>query len=272
MIVDSHAHFVPAVIADQVHDGLPHNVSDADLLALLDAAGVDKLVEVTPSAMHFDNRHGIAVARAHPDRVRIVAALNATMPNAPSTLRALADEPHVVGVRVLVLADGVSVLDGHGLDPVWAVASDVGLPVCVYAPGAAAPLARLAARFPQLPLVVDHACLDLLPGTATAERVRGWDDLQSLVAHANVSVKVSGIPEATEERFPYPRGARLLAQLCGWFGPERLMWGSNYPPSARAGSYAEQLEWLRDRADLSATAREQILRATACRVFRLPWT
>jgi predicted TIM-barrel fold metal-dependent hydrolase len=279
-IVDSHAHFVPESVAhrperESEHPntaGMPHDLSETELLALLDAAGVDKLVQVTPTAMRFDNAHGLVVARRNADRVRVVASLDTTAADAPDRLRALAAEEHVVGVRAMLLVDNRRLLDGDTLHPLWAAASDTGLPVSVYVPRAAAQLAAVARAFPDMVMVVDHACVDLLHATPRAERFQGWQDVPLFAPLNNVWLKISGIPEGTEERFPYPEGQQRLRDLYDRFGPERLMWASNYPPSGRAGSYRESLEWVRGADFLDAHARDTILGGTACRVFGLPWS
>lgn len=279
LVVDTHAHFIPDSVAGQEDTtvaqpelaGLPADLSAGQLLGLLDGAGVDKLVQVTPSVMRFDNGYALEVARHHPDRVRIIAALDATSTGAQQRLRALAGEEYVVGVRLMLLGESRNLLDADALDAVWREASERRLPVSVYAPCRAGALLRAATAFPDLQIIVDHACVDLLPATPASQRFDGWDDVIRLASCGNVSVKVSGLPEATGERFPYPAAQQRLVQLVDAFGPSRLMWASNFPPGSRAGTYAEAVDWVRTAAQLDDAARAAILGGTAVRVLRLPW-
>jgi L-fuconolactonase len=62
----------------------------------------------------------------------------------------------------------------------------------------------------------------------------------------------------------------VIDALLAWFGPERLMWGSDWPVLTLAGSYAE---WVCVSDDLlgplSVDERAQVLHGSAQRFYGL---
>ncbi|MFC2059241.1 amidohydrolase family protein, partial [Chloroflexota bacterium] len=56
-----------------------------------------------------------------------------------------------------------------------------------------------------------------------------WSDVLDLVQVPNIYLKVSALPEATHERYPFPKAQEYMRQVYERFGPDRMIWGSNYP-------------------------------------------
>jgi L-fuconolactonase len=79
-------------------------------------------------------------------------------------------------------------------------------------------LLRLADRAPKLKIVIDHLPFDRQPGLPEAR---------------NIYAKVSGVRPDT------PRSA--IEELWKAFGPDRLIYGSNWPVSERVAPYADVL-------------------------------
>ena len=93
-----------------------------------------------------------------------------------------------------------------------------------------------------------------------------------LVHVPKVYLKVSYLPEATSEQYPFPEAQGYLRQVYERFGPDRMNWGSNYLPTLRVCSYKEALDFVREACDFIPLAdREKILGGTAIRVLGLPW-
>jgi L-fuconolactonase len=124
---------------------------------------------------------------------------------------------------------------------------------------------RLAADVPELTLVLDH-------GAKPRIAERAWEpwsrELAALAAHDNVHGKLSGlVTEARWNRWRDDGVERYAARLLEAFGPDRLMFGSDWPVCTLAASYAEVLELA--RSVLSAAERDAVLAGTARRVYRL---
>jgi L-fuconolactonase len=104
-----------------------------------------------------------------------------------------------------------------------------------------ADVARLARMLPDLRIVINHAANLPIDGRPVPD---GWlKGMQAAAAGVRVYCKVSGLVEATgrtqgdapiEANFYRP----VLDALWNTFGEDRLIYGSNWPVSDRAASYA----------------------------------
>lgn len=92
--------------------------------------------------------------------------------------------------------------------------------------------AALARRHPRLSIVICHL------GLGAADPSRDWRrGIDALAAAANVSAKVSGL--ATDRPGDGARLADVIGVAVAAFGPDRLMFGTDWPMSARALPYRE---------------------------------
>jgi L-fuconolactonase len=67
--------------------------------------------------------------------------------------------------------------------------------------------------------------------------------MEPLAACPNVWVKVSGmITEADWERWTPDDLVPYVQRLLSWFGPRRLLFGSDWPVCTMAGSYAQVVD------------------------------
>ncbi|MFD5226195.1 amidohydrolase family protein [Microbacterium sp. NPDC058342] len=118
----------------------------------------------------------------------------------------------------------------------------------------------LAASVPDLPIVLDHLGKPAV-GTSSAPAAPGgaWmRDLAELAQHTQVFCKVSGLPAETGGVWTDAQITPFLDAALEAFGPERLMWGSDWPVSAidaGRGAYAvgSRQRWFRTVADWAAT-------------------
>ncbi|MEW1780088.1 amidohydrolase family protein [Streptomyces sp. NPDC086777] len=94
---------------------------------------------------------------------------------------------------------------------------------------------RLAQRFPDLPQVLDHAGKPAIARRDIAE----WERRMRLLAgHPHVVCKVSGlITEADHARWITADIRPVWDVLLSSFGPERLMFGSDWPVANLAGGW-----------------------------------
>lgn len=94
---------------------------------------------------------------------------------------------------------------------------------------------RLAERFPDLPQVLDHAGK---PDIARQDIVEWERRTRQLAAHPHVVCKVSGlITEADHTRWTTADIRPVWDVLVSAFGPERLMFGSDWPVANLAGGW-----------------------------------
>jgi predicted TIM-barrel fold metal-dependent hydrolase len=118
-------------------------------------------------------------------------------------------------------------------------------------------------------LVLDHCgCPDIGAGAFD-----GWArDIAAISRHGHVVCKLSGLSAYCA---PGPHDAATLRpwvdHVLGCFGPQRMLWGSDWPVVNLGAGLAGWIDITRDLlAPLSPDERAQILTGTARRVYRLP--
>jgi len=115
---------------------------------------------------------------------------------------------------------------------------------------------RVAEALPELGVVVDHGAK---PAIASGAWEPWSSGLAALAAHPNVHCKLSGL--VTEARWSAWREdgiERYIGRLLELFGPERLMFGSDWPVCTLAAGYCEVLELAREAlAGLGCTDSER---------------
>ncbi|MEU2867032.1 amidohydrolase family protein [Streptomyces mirabilis] len=127
---------------------------------------------------------------------------------------------------------------------------------------------RLAERFPDLPQVLDHAGK---PPIAHGELADWENQLCLLAAHPHVVCKVSGlITEADHERWTVDDIRPVWDVLLSAFGPDRLMFGSDWPVANLAGGWNRWAATVDELLDgCSADETSAILAGTATTFYRL---
>lgn len=120
-------------------------------------------------------------------------------------------------------------------------------------------------RYPRLAVVVDHGAK---PEIAKGIDQPWLDDLAAIAAHPHVTCKLSGL--ITEAAADWKPDAVLpyIARLLQLFGPDRLLWGSDWPVVNLAGGYDVWRALTADALqDLTPAGRAAILGGTAARVY-----
>jgi L-fuconolactonase len=128
----------------------------------------------------------------------------------------------------------------------------------------------LAARLDTMTFVLDHAAKPPFTGGPDI-----WDVWKSgvaaLAAQPNVACKLSGL--ATEANWSSWDANTLrpaVEHVLEVFGPDRLMFGSDWPVCELAGPYREMLAAANKLTEsCTPSEREQIFSRTATRVYRL---
>lgn len=206
-----------------------------DLRPLLGEVTGTVLVQAAPSAE--ETQFLLEVAEASDGLVRgVVGWVDLAGPAAPDVIGALAGRPIFKGVRPMLgfIEDTAWILQPQ-LQPALKALAREGLRLDVPARPRHLPLlAELAERHPALAVVIDHGAK---PAIARGE-FAGWArDIAQVARDTLVFCKLSGLAtEASagwtdEELRPY------VDHLVACFGPDRLMWGSDWPVVELAGGF-----------------------------------
>ncbi len=171
-------------------------------------------------------------------------------------------------------------------EPYFAAAQKHGLPVFLGAQGNTKPIAPLAEKYPNLQFALNHLGLPSGPPMALiAPNV--WDtlpDLLALARYPNVALKWTGVTALSKEPWPHNDLWPNLLKIVKAFGPERLMWGSDYtrlrmargaidregPRHEWGGTLASNLHFLLDTNELSAADKEKMFALSARRLLKWP--
>lgn len=278
-IIDAHHHVWDLAVRPQPwitgHDLAPlaRSFSARDLAAEARAAGVSGTIVVQTVCVPEETPELLALAAGGDLVAGVVGWTDLTSPDVADAIAALREQPggdRLVGIRHQVQEEP---------DPRWLLRPDVqrGL-MAVAAAGLVYDLvvkpfhlpaaAEAAARLTGLTFVLDHLGK---PPIAT-EALEPWaSDLRRLAALPNTAGKLSGLvtetaPGAwrTESLEPYARNA-LDA-----FGPQRLMFGSDWPVCTLRADYATVVRTADTlTAGLSPAERDAVFHDTAVRVYGL---
>jgi L-fuconolactonase len=245
----------------------------ADLAPLTAAAGIDRtiLVQVLPS--RAETAEFLALAGEPGPVAGVVGWTDLTSDRVRESLAALRSErggAHLVGIRHLVQGEP---------DPRWLARTDVrrGLRAVAGA-GLVYDLLTLPHQLPAaidtvralpgLTFVLDH----LSKPPIAAGELRPWAALvRELAALPNVSCKLSGMVTEAGPRWTVA-GLRPYAEVVlDAFGPDRVMFGSDWPVCLLASSYAAvtSAAWELTAA-LTREEQALVFGGTAARVYGLP--
>jgi L-fuconolactonase len=240
-----------------------------DLVTLTAPLGVIGTVLVQSQPNHRDTEWLLQTAARSNLVKAVVGWVELRSPEAPRRIAELAGHGKMRGLRPMLqgLAADDWIVD-RALDPAVEAmkAHHLSFDALVFTRHLKH-IRAFAERHPDLPIVIDHGAK---PPIAAGELEPWRSEITRTAALGNVCCKLSGLlTEAT----PFAGGdvVRPYAEhLLKSFGPERLMWGSDWPVLNLAGDYAGWLEMARD---LCATCDEASQRAifgeTGCRFYRI---
>jgi predicted TIM-barrel fold metal-dependent hydrolase len=267
MNIDCHAHIIdPARFSFAAGPGYrpkPEETGTVEAYeAVLAANRVDHALLVQPSGYGFDNSAILDAMRRSPGRFRAIAMLDASVSD--RTLETLG-AAGVVGVRFNLVSH-----DRHALRPPESARfldrlKEHDWYAQIYADDDQWPLLVPLLRAHGTKLLIDHFGIrDIVGGTGQG----GFQAVLSLGREERSAVKLSAPFRISRAGWPYADLDPFAEALIAAFGPERCVWGSDWPflDLPRSIRYPETLavsqRWLPDQAE-----REQVLWRTPARLF-----
>ncbi|CAD6529128.1 hypothetical protein LMG28727_02563 [Paraburkholderia kirstenboschensis] len=256
--VDTHAHVF--------EQGLPltgdrryapaYDATLDDYLPLLNAHGITHAVLVQPSFLGTDNRYLLQALSADTERLRGVAVV---APDISANDLADLQRRGVTGIRLNLMEQTLPDLRAQ---PWTSLLDNIArLDWHVELHRNAVDLAPLIDQLLKrgVRVVVDHFGR---PDPALGTQDPGFKALLGFGKTGRVWVKVSGAYRCAAPGSPFVADA--TQQLIEQFGPDRLMWGSDWPHTQYEAvtSYGDALSTVRD-AGLDSSALGAILRTTA---------
>ncbi len=247
----------------------PAEVTGDQMVAAMDAVGVDGAVLVSPFAMYrYDASYALRVYAAHPSRFRLVKPVDPADPAVADTIADWAATEGTVGIRVM-LRDEVSADPADpGLNRVLAAAAQHSLPVNLLCWGRLEQAAQLAARNPNTQLVIDHLGLQQpFEPPPPAEPFAELPKVLALAARDNIAIKISGAGTLSHEAFPYKDIWDPLGRIFDAFGLDRCLWGTDWTRAVALLTYEQGVEAFRVTDRLSDGDRAALMGETLQRVY-----
>lgn len=274
MKIDAHQHFWALARGDYgwltpdltpiYRDFLP-----ADLAPLLDDAGIEGTVIVQAAPTEAETRFMLELAEANDFVKGVVGWIDFEAADAPQRIAEMAKSPLLVGLRPMIqdIADPGWML-GERLAPAFEalIASDLRFDALTK-PQHLKALLVLLRRYPEMKTVVDHGSKPDIAGGTSAE----WAaDMAAIAKKTNAFCKLSGLVTEAAPRWSVDDLRPYVTHLLKIFGPERLIWGSDWPVCTLAATYAE---WTATTAELLAgpaqTEIDAIMGGNAMRFYGL---
>lgn len=274
MRIDAHQHFwkfdpVRDAWIDDSMAGLRRDFLPPHLQPRLAAAGMAGCVAVQADQSLAQNDFLLDLAARHTFIRGVVGWVDLRSPDVDVQLERYADRDRFVGVRHVVQDEQAGFMDdpafrrGIGRLAAYGLTYDI-----LIRDHQLEEAVRLASAFPEQPFVLDH----LAKPRVNEAVYTAWErPLRALAALPNVCCKVSGlVTEAPGYDWSYGTILPFIRVAADAFGPDRLLYGSDWPVCRAATDYAGQLS-VTDRAfgDYSPTERAAIFGGNAVRFYGL---
>jgi predicted TIM-barrel fold metal-dependent hydrolase len=245
------------------------NVPDYDatpemLIDLMKANGVEKTVIIQVIHYRYNNDYLASVLKAYPQYFRGVCRVDPLDPGAPDHLSRVTQEQGFHGVRLSPAGDERGDwITGPLMPPLWQRCQELGVPMTLLAPiGRMPDISRLVDRFPDLTVVIDHMA------DCPVDRPDELEKLVALARYPKVFVKISHAWTLSKQPYPWLDAQALMKRLYDMFGPQRLMWATDWPVANERANYAQRVTLARDDIDfLTADDKEWVLSKTIERVW-----
>ena len=249
---------------------LRRNYLPRDLEPILDANRFDGSVVVQANVVIEESHWLLELAAQHEFIRGVVGWVDLTDPRVGATLDEFERHAKFKGVRHLVHDEP---------DVNWLIREDVlrglgelarrGIPYDLLLRPPHLPLVpRVAERVPELHMVIDHIAKPLV----AAQRMDGWaEDMEAAAKIPQVYCKLSGmITEDDPQGWKAEHLRPYVQHVFSLFGPDRLMFGSDWPVCTLAGTWKEVLAaFTQAVGPQPVEVREKLLGGTAATFYGL---
>jgi predicted TIM-barrel fold metal-dependent hydrolase len=211
------------------------------LLELMKTNGVSKTVIIQVIHYKYDNSFLASVLKRYAGTFQGVCRVDPLDPAAPDHLSQHTAEGFR-GVRISPAANpSGDWFNGPLMPPLWQRCYDLKVPMTVLSPiGRMPQVGVLLEKHPDLTVVIDHMADCPVDQPAELEK------LIALKRYPNLFVKVSHTWSLSKQPYPWPDAQEHVKRLHAAFGPQRLMWATDWPIIEGASTYDKALKVVRD--------------------------
>lgn len=232
--------------------------------------GVDAAL-LSPNGVYgTDNSYEFEGAARFPSKFRVVGWIDHLADDVEDRLAADMAQG-MVGIRVPLLREGDRHERGEFDRLLKACAEQdcvIGLMVWhPLAPG----LVRMLEENEGITFVLGHLGVGIAPpvlGTLPDDPFENLPAALDLARLPNVHMNLTGAPSLSRQRFPFTDIWPAVHRILDAYGPDRVMWGSDYTRCAGLHSYWDGTHYLREVPGLSEEDLTGVYGATLRRVYR----
>ena len=274
MIIDSHQHFwkydpVRDAWIDTSMDSIRKDFLPKDLLPILKANKIDGCIAVQADQSETETEFLLQCAEKNPFIKGVVGWVDLTANNLEERLEYYASNPLFKGVRHIVQAENDDYLlrkdvqNGIGKLLKYDLAYDI-----LVFPNQLPSAIAMVEAFPNQKFILDHIAKPTISKAISEIWVH---NIKQLSTHKNVYCKLSGlVTETINFKFKEDDFKPYIDIIFKAFGPDRIMFGSDWPVCLLAANYDKVLKIVNDYLEnQSIEVKNNILGKNAIKIYNL---
>jgi predicted TIM-barrel fold metal-dependent hydrolase len=261
-------------LRDRVTYLLHAGQTNTNEMAILEMAevGVDAALLSPVGVYGQDNSYEFEGIAAFPSRLRVVGWVDWLADDVEDRLAAEAAKG-LVGVRIPQLREAARHKRGE-FDRVLAACAQLGLVVSVmFTHPIPEPMITMFEKYPDIKFVAGNLGLDISPpvvGVLPEDPFEKLPAVLDLGRLDNVYLNLVGAPSLSRKDFPFRDIWDGIYRMLDAYGPDRVMWGSDYTRTAGLHSYSDGTHYLKEVSGLGTEDLTRIYGATLREVFNWP--
>jgi len=248
----------------------PPEVTGDDMVAAMDAVGVDGALLISPYTMYrHDASYALEVYAKHPTRFGLIKPFDPNDPAVSEQIDEWASHKGAVGARIM-MRDGVSTdAADPGINRVAAGARKHGVPLNLLCYNRLAQIRALAARNPDTQIIIDHVGLTQPFEPPPLENP--WADIENVLKAAEmpkIAIKITGACTLSREAYPYKDIWDPLWRIFDAYGLERCLWGTDWTRATGILTYQQGVDAFRVTDRLSDSDRAMLMGGALQRIYK----
>src|SRR5438034_3561946 len=248
----------------------PAEVTGDDMVAAMDAVGVDGALLISPFTMYrFDASYAVEVHARHPGRFGLIKPVDPSDPGVAEAVADWAAAPGTVAIRIMMNRDVSEDPADPGINRVLAAGARHGLPVNLLCWGRLEQARAVAARNPDTAIVIDHLGLQQpFEPPPPAQPFADLPKILEVASQPNVAIKITRACTLPREAYPFKDIWDPLARIFDAFGIERCMWGTDWTRAVKLLTYEQGVDAFRNTDRLSDSDKRTLMGGTLQRVYK----
>ncbi|MBT6278173.1 MAG: amidohydrolase family protein [Chromatiales bacterium] len=247
----------------------PAEVTGDDMVAAMDAVGVDGALLVSPYSMYrYDPSYAMEVYAKHPGRFGLIKPFSPADEAAGEQVGEWAATTGVVGARIMMSYQASPTPDDPGVHRILAAGAQHGLPINILCSGALPLIHKYAKDNPNTQIVVDHVGLQQpFEPPAPPDSFGDLANVLALAQYDNIAIKITGACTLSHQLFPYSDIWEPLGQIFEAFSLQRCLWGTDWTRAVGLLTYEQGVEAFRVADQLSDDELTTLMGGSLSRIY-----